>query len=408
MDKVKQPELLLDSKFEKAYSMVLQAILNPKKLKTANRVFFEKILNYADEDFLCCTPWTVSWKVVSACNLRCKHCYFDDKSGKFYNSQSDLNKDEIIKLAKDLVTNLGIVNYSITGGEPLLRKDIFEIIKIIKASHGIVSLQTNGTLITKTISKKLVGLLNPNTDYIQISLDGLEKTYDSMRGKGNFRKAINGIKLMINSGIKVNVNCTPVSKNISELVDLYKFCTEIGVNKFSLSRFIPYNRNQKELELNLLDLVEIFAKIIELSKSSSTYLEFHYRFFDFVSNETLRKYADAYLKKQKINNIISCESVNCHKHNTLFIDADGKFYLCFASKHNDKGLGDFRKNTATEIWNNRSQNIFFANRLIDDMPCKTCKYFALCKGGCPASANNRYNAITNPDGLCKYAETFIN
>lgn len=402
-----QTKLLPDKKFEKYYNLVLQTILTSKKLKTSNRLFFEKILDYADEEFLCGTPWTVSWKVISACNLRCKHCYFDNVSENLYNSQNDLNQDEIIRLTEDLVTNLGIVNYSITGGEPLLRKDIFKIIKIIKAAHGIVSLQTNGTLITKTISKKLLGLLNPNTDYIQISLDGLEKTHDSVRGKGNFKKAINGIKLMINSGIKVNVNCTPVSKNINDLVDLYKFCTEIGVNKFSLSRFIPYNKNQKKLELKLSDLILIFTKIIKLSKSSSTYLEFHYRFFDFVSDETLRQYADAYLRKYKTADADLCKNVNCHKHNTIFIDADGKFYLCFSSKHNNEGLGDFRKSNAREIWGNRTKNVFFNDRLITSMPCKSCKYFKLCKGGCPASAYNKYNDIKYPDGLCKYAKTFI-
>lgn len=396
-------ELLPDKEFKRNYNLVLQAILNSKKLRTANRIFFEKILDYADGNFLCSMPWTVSWKVSSACNLRCQHCYFDDKSEKLYNSQNDLNKEEIIKLTNDLVTNLGIVNYSITGGEPLLRKDIFEVIKTIKASHGIVSLQTNGTLITKTASKKLRRLLNPNTDYIQISLDGIEKTHDDIRGKGNFEKALNGIKLMIDAGINVNVNCTPTSKNISELVDLYTFCNEIGVNKLSLSRFIPYNNPQKELEPNIYDLIEIFAKILELSKSSKTYLEFHYRFFDFVSDEILRQYADAYLKKHKSNNIDLCKSVNCHKHNTLFIDADGKFYLCFASKHNDKGLGDFRKNTASEIWKNRTKNIFFKDRLTSNMLCKKCKYFTLCKGGCPASAYNRFQDINCPDGLCKYS-----
>ena len=402
-----QTELLLDKNFEKSYNSVLQAILTSKKLKTANRIFFEKMLDCADENFLCCTPWTVSWKVVSACNLRCEHCYFDDESGKLYNSQNDLGNDEIIKLTNDLVTNLGIVNYSITGGEPLLREDIFEVIEIIKASRGIVSLQTNGTLITKAVAQKLSLLLNPNTDFIQISLDGLEETHDSIRGKGNFKKAINGIKLMINSGINVNVNCTPMSKNKNELIDLYKFCIEIGVNKFSLSRFIPYNKNQKDLELNTYDLLEILAKILELSKSSSTYLELHYRFFDFVSNETLRQYADAYLKKHKAVNVDLCENVNCHKHNTLFIDAEGKFYLCFASKHNDPGLGDFRKNAVNEIWENRTQNVFFKNRIAANMPCKACRYFALCKGGCPASAHNRYNDINYPDGLCKYAKMFI-
>jgi len=401
-----QAELVTDKKFEKNYNSVLQAILTSKKLKTANRIFFEKVLDYADENFLCSTPWTVSWKVISACNLRCKHCYFDDKSEKLYNSQNDLNKDEIIRLTNVFVKNFGIVNYSITGGEPLLRKDIFEIIKIIKDSNGILSLQTNGTLITKAVAEKLSLLLNPNTDFIQVSLDGLEKTHDSIRGKGNFKKAINGIKLMINLGINVNVNCTPISKNKNELVDLYKFCTEIGVNKFSLSRFIPYN-NKEDLELNLSDLIEIFAKIIELSKTSSTYLEFHYRFFDFVSNETLRQYADAYLKKHKIDKVNSCENVNCHKHNTLFIDADGKFYLCFASKHNDMGLGDFRKIPVNKIWENRANNIFFRNRLIANMLCKSCKYFTLCKGGCSASAYNRYNDISYPDGLCKFAEKFI-
>ena len=96
--------------------------------------------------------------------------------------------------------------------------------------------------------------------------------------------------------------------------------------------------------------------------------------------------------------------ISCHRHNTIYINAKGEFYLCFACE-NEKGcLGTFPKDSLEQIWENRKHNIFFKPREAKASECKKCKYFPFCTGGCMGSAFGTYGNVNAPDGLCVYAK----
>ena len=110
---------------QKEYNKVLDYYFENKKFPTPNRKFFESVSDsITQNDFLFSTPWTVSWQVISQCNLRCKHCFFEGNQ-ELYNSQFDLDTDTLLFLAKELTDKFSVVSLSITGGETMLRKDIF-------------------------------------------------------------------------------------------------------------------------------------------------------------------------------------------------------------------------------------------------------------------------------------------
>ena len=115
--------------------IVLDKLMSVKREQTPSKIFFDKIYECIDnsEGFLA-TPWNVSWQVCAECNLRCKHCFFEGKE-ELYNKNLDLSTEKMLSLVDELVEDCSVVNLTITGGEPFLRKDIFEIIEKIKRSN---------------------------------------------------------------------------------------------------------------------------------------------------------------------------------------------------------------------------------------------------------------------------------
>jgi len=387
--------------FKKDFENVLSYHFQNKKFKTVNRSFFEAVAENLDENYKFSTPWTVSWQINSNCNLRCKHCFFEGDDS-LYNTDGDLCAEELSKIAQNLHEKFNTIAVSLTGGETLLCKSIFDLLKQLKNSGIIVSLQTNGTLLTREKAQKLASILNKETDFVQISLDGsCAEIYDAVRGKGNYEKAINAIKYLTEQGIRVNVNCTPTSYNDFDLFELYKLCDECNVSKFSISAFVPCFEEQTKMLPDFETIICEASKIINSAKS--TFFEFNYRFYDFVQNSRLRALADDYIKEKKPPAGVVWDLI-CHKHNTLFINSKGKVYLCFGCEACSEPIGDCKKDSLEEIWNNRFKNIFFNKRLAKEMKCKACKYFLYCKGGCMASAYKKYKDINAPDGLCRYAK----
>lgn len=387
--------------FKKDFENVFSYYFQNKKYPTINRQFFETVSKNLDEKFLYSTPWTVSWQINSDCNLRCKHCFFEGDE-RLYNTDGDLNEQELFNIAKDIHEKFNTVAVSITGGEPLRNKCIFELLKQLKDCGIIVSLQSNGTMLTEDKAERIASILNKETDFVQISLDGsCVEIYDEIRGNGNFEKAINAIKHLKALGINVNANCTPTIYNSSDIFNLYNLCDNLGVSKFSISAFVPYFEEQIGMVPDFEQVIKESSKII--SNLKNTFFEFNYKFYDFVQNDNLKGFADSYIKENKPEKQI-CEDLICHRHNTLYINAKGKVYLCFGCESADSPLGDCKKDSLEQIWKNRHNNAFFIQRLAKNMSCKVCKYFAYCKGGCMASAFQKYKDINAPDGLCKFAK----
>lgn len=181
-------------------------------------------------------------ELTRACNLKCKHCL--NNSGTSMNNQ--LTTEELVSLVKNL-SESGIQEIRFTGGEPLVFKNIYELIKLATDNGIYTSIGTNGTLIIEEIAKKLklAGLKKA-----VVSLDGTEKMHDYIRGKGNYLKTINGIRNLENEGIEVRVNSVIMKTNMEDVIALAK---ELHKNKISLfiRRFIESGRGT-ELKNNTL------------------------------------------------------------------------------------------------------------------------------------------------------------
>ena len=170
--------------------------------------------------------------ITTKCNFKCQMCNIWKKSDKM-----DLNAEKIKSVLKEV--SKSCYYFTISGGEPLLRKDIFEILSFAKQQIPYVHLVTNGYLVNEDIAKKLA---KTKIDEVSISIDGLEKTHDNIRGvKGAYKNAVNAIILLkkFAPDIKIVVNTIIVKDNVQELKELTKLTESLKVYQ----KFQPINQH---------------------------------------------------------------------------------------------------------------------------------------------------------------------
>ncbi|MEW6713043.1 MAG: radical SAM protein, partial [Candidatus Riflebacteria bacterium] len=151
--------------------------------------------------------FTLQWHITEKCNLKCSHCYEDFKDQHETDiSLAQLALSQFAELLnqyqtlKHPIKIFGHIN--LTGGEPLLHQNFWEIVKLIKNQTGRQfswGLLTNGTLIDATMAREIA---EENPALVQVSIDGNEETHDRIRGMGSYCKAVSGIKNLVHAGIR--------------------------------------------------------------------------------------------------------------------------------------------------------------------------------------------------------------
>jgi heme d1 biosynthesis radical SAM protein NirJ len=181
----------------------------------------------------------VIWNLIRRCNLRCKHCYSISTDVDF---PGELSTDEIFTVMDDL-KRFRVPVLILSGGEPLLRRDIFDISRRAKAMGFYVGLSTNGTPIDDT---NIAAIAEVGYDYVGVSLDGIGPTHDRFRRRdGAFEASLRGIRLCIERGIKVGLRFTLTQDNFRELPAVLELMDREGADKFYLSHLNYAGRGNK-------------------------------------------------------------------------------------------------------------------------------------------------------------------
>lgn len=171
----------------------------------------------------------VIWNLVRRCNLTCQHCYSISADKDF---PGELTTGEVYAVMDDLKA-FRVPVLILSGGEPLLRPDIYDIARRAKQMGFYVGLSSNGTLITE---HNIGQLADVGFDYVGVSLDGIEATHDKFRRKaGAFRESLHGIRLCREAGIKAGVRFTLTQDNAHDLPTLLKLTEQENIDKFYLS-----------------------------------------------------------------------------------------------------------------------------------------------------------------------------
>jgi len=171
----------------------------------------------------------VLWNLIRRCNLTCMHCYSISADIDF---PGELGTAEVLRVMEDLKA-FGVPALILSGGEPLLRKDLFEIATRAKSLGFFTALSTNGTLIDAPLAERIHGT---GFDYVGISLDGLQATHDKFRRKaGAFVKSLDALRLCRDLGVKVGVRFTLTQDNAADLPGLLDLVENERIDRFHLS-----------------------------------------------------------------------------------------------------------------------------------------------------------------------------
>jgi heme d1 biosynthesis radical SAM protein NirJ len=171
----------------------------------------------------------VIWNLIRRCNLTCKHCYALSADHDY---PGELSTGEVFAVMRDL-SAFHVPVLILSGGEPLLRPDLFDIAARAKAMGFYVGLSTNGTLIDARMTDRVTA---QGFDYVGISLDGLRETHDRFRRKaGAFEASLGAVRLLRERGVKVGLRFTMTDMNGADLPALLRLMHDERVAKFYFS-----------------------------------------------------------------------------------------------------------------------------------------------------------------------------
>src|ERR1017187_10508900 len=172
-------------------------------------------------------PRLIFWELTRGCNLRCIHCR---ASATELSSPDDLSHEESVEIIDQLARFAPFI-LVLSGGEPLFRRDLFDLARHATDSGIRVALATNGTLITSEVARKIS---DAGIQRVAISLDGPDAaTHDAFRGiPGAFDKALAGIGHLKEIGISVQINTSVAKHNSKQLPETLELAQRIGVDAF--------------------------------------------------------------------------------------------------------------------------------------------------------------------------------
>lgn len=178
----------------------------------------------------------VVWNITRTCNLRCIHCYSDSTAAHF---EGELTQDQCKSVIDDLA-EYGANALLLSGGEPLVHSNFFDILERATAKGLKVTISTNGTRITPEIARRFKEL---NVAYVGISLDGIGEIHDRFRGKvGAFDRAVNGFRYCNEAGQKTGLRLTLTKHNAECIEEILDFIDREDIQRVCFYHLVPTGR----------------------------------------------------------------------------------------------------------------------------------------------------------------------
>jgi radical SAM protein with 4Fe4S-binding SPASM domain len=345
----------------------------------------------------------VVWNITRGCNLKCVHCYNDSGPGRDSNEPTT---EEAKAILNDLA-QFGVPSVLFSGGEPLLRRDLFELIACAGQSGLRTVISTNGTLIDTGVAKKIK---QQGVSYVGISLDGIGRTNDEFRGvEGAFEKAVKGIRNCQDAGLRVGLRLTLTGINIRELERLFDFFEEESIERACFYHLVPSGRGSAIAGEDLTHAQSRAAIDIILNKTRQfkeagrktdiltvdNHVDGVYLYLKLLAEDSDRT-ADVWklLTWNGGGLYSSGVGIGC-------IDFNGRVHPNQFWGHYD--LGDVHEKPFSEIWTDPDEPLLKGlrnRRKYVKGRCRLCRFFDACGGSLRVRADLHFGDPWAPEPAC--------
>ncbi len=350
----------------------------------------------------------VVWNLVRRCNLRCVHCYSDSKNEDY---PGELTHEEGRRLIEDLAA-FQVPTLLFSGGEPLMRPDLFELAEYARALGLRTVLSTNGTLITQEMAEaiKSVGF-----SYVGVSIDGIGERHDRIRGrKGAFEEAVAGIRNCRMLGIRVGLRFTVHKLNVDQLPQIFKLLEDEDIPRLCVYHLAYAGRGDR---MQRTDLEPPETRLV-VDKIFAAAQDFHNRGIEkdilTVDNHTDNVYLYLKLKQEEperaeeARQMLEWNGGNQSGIAIACIDNQGYVHPDQFSWH--YSLGNVKQRKFADMWTDKSDPVM--NILKDRYDrlkgrCGGCRYKAMCNGNLRVRAERYWLDWLAPDPACYLSDEEI-
>ena len=321
----------------------------------------------------------ILWEITSKCNLKCAHCLYYSNS---HQPSCDLSLQQICEIIDQIAEDGRIREIWLSGGEPMLRKDIMEIISYISQKGLIPSLSSNGTRIDESNASELYRC---GIRYVHVSIDGINaQTHDTLRGvSGAFEKTIHAVKAMRKTGIVVGASFMVTDRSINQVEAMADFAHELEISTLSFYQVEPLGRAISKDFGQCLN--EQLNQVMQRMKAKYQNVQWRLEFPRLFAGE---------------EDILDV----CHAEKFLTITSDGELGVCpwmMKSEGRFSG-GNLLKTHLNEIWaRNYEYIVQLKRKRREGTVCKTCPDSTFCNQGCPAVSRYSSDFPYGFDPACK-------
>ncbi|MBI4358795.1 MAG: radical SAM protein [Candidatus Omnitrophica bacterium] len=351
----------------------------------------------------------IVWNITRTCNLRCIHCYSDSEAKCYPGELTTREAKEVI----DDLASFQVPAILFSGGEPLLRRDLFQLATYARWMGLRTTLSTNGTLITEAMAR---AIKHAGFSYVGISLDGMAEVHDRFRGvPGAFEKTVSGIRNLVAVGQKTGLRLTLTPYTIDQIDRLFDFIEREGIRRVCFYHLVPSGRGR---EIFSIDIEKTRRGIDRILERTDILLRRGYP----LEVLTVDNHADGpyiYLKLKEENDPRAEEVYERIRWNGGGLYSSGVGIACIDSQGNvhpdqfwtEYNLGNVRERKFSEIWTDASEPLLqkLRNRRSSIYGrCRACRFFEACGGALRVRAKKVTGDPWHSDPACYLTNEEIN
>ncbi|TWH49490.1 radical SAM/SPASM domain-containing protein [Sporomusa sp. KB1] len=337
-------------------------------------------------------PVTAVWEITMGCNMRCKHCGSSCKEPL----PDELNTEEALGLC-DEIGALGLKWITLSGGEPLTRKDWPLLAQRLRQNNVIPDIITNAWMVTEdTVDMAKASGIGT----FAISLDGLKETHDFMRKEGSFDQIMAALDLLKKKQMTAGIITTISKKNLPELQAVRDILISKGVTVWQIQIGLPMGNfsNQNDMLIQPDDIDKIIDFSFETSNDSGISI-YPADCIGYYNQKEIQVRSKAY----RSSTTLKWEGCTAGKR-SFGILHNGDILGCTSIRDRQFIEGNIRTTSLTDIWNDK-EHFQWSRKLKKESLaglCRICQYGDTCLGGCPNTRLTLNGGIYSENTYCSY------